>query len=128
MGRGMAADIDRKVDRRLAAPAITVEGVADLAKWLEVTIGARLSAFAGGVSQRELAKIAQGEATPDAEAERRLRNLFAVASLLAARDGAGSAYAWLTEPNPELEGRTPAELLRNGESPEAVWFAASPAF
>jgi hypothetical protein len=31
-------------------------------------------------------------------------------------------------PNPELEGRAPADLLREGESPEPVWFAAAPTF
>jgi hypothetical protein len=57
-----------------------------------------------------------------------LRNLFAVASLLAARDGAGSAYAWLTEPNEDLGGRSPASLLHDGGTPESVWFAAAPTF
>ena len=32
------------------------------------------------------------------------------------------------QPNPELHYRAPAELLREGESPEPVWFAASPTF
>ena len=124
----MSAETDRKLDRQIETPAITVAGVEDLARWLGTTLGPRLSAFAAGVTQRDLAHIAQGEERPDPATEERLRNLFAVTSLLASRDGAGSAYAWLTEPNPDLDERTPAELLRAGESPEAVWFAAAPTF
>jgi|SRR5947209_6688299 len=124
----MTAESDSKLHDRLATPPITVDGVEALAAWLEGTLGARLSAFAAGVTARDLARIAHGEERPDTNAERRLRNVFAVASLLAARDGAGSAYAWLTEPNAELGQRTPAELLHDGQTPEAVWFAAAPVF
>jgi hypothetical protein len=115
-------------DKQIEAPAITVDRVDHLVEWLEITLGTRLSAFAAGISQKDLGKIAHCENQPDGEVERRLRNLFAVASLLASRDGAGSAYMWLTEPNTELAGRTPAELIRDGESPEAVWFAAVPTY
>jgi Protein of unknown function (DUF2384) len=107
---------------------IAVERVDRLAEWLEMTLGTRLTAFAAGLTTRELVKIAHGDEFPHADAEQRLRNLYAVASLLAARDGAGSAYAWLTEPNEELGGRTPAALLHDGGKPEAVWFAAAPTF
>lgn len=99
-----------------------------LAEWLELSLGTRLTAFVVGVSQRDVARIAHGDECPPEDVERRLRNLFAVASLLAIRDGAGSAYAWLIEPNPDLDGRTPASLLHDGAAPEAVWFAAVPAF
>jgi hypothetical protein len=73
-------------------------------------------------------QIAQGHQQPDPDAEQRLRNLFAVASMIAARDGAGSACEFLTEPNADLEGRSPAALLHEGGPPESVWFAAAPAF
>lgn len=109
-------------------PEIAAERIDRLAEWLEMTLGTRLTAFATGLSSRELVQIAHGEARPGPDAERRLRNLYAVASLLAARDGAGSAYAWLTEPNEDLGGRSPARLLHDGRPPESVWFAATPAF
>jgi hypothetical protein len=107
---------------------IAVERVDRLAEWLEMTLGTRLTAFAAGLSTREVVKIAHGDEQPSAVEEQRLRNLFAVASLLAARDGAGSAYAWLTEPNEDLGGRSPASLLHEGGTPESVWFAAAPTF
>jgi hypothetical protein len=115
-------------DKELVAGEIASERVDRLAEWLEVTLGPRLTAFAAGIGTRELVKIAHGEEQPPTEAEQRLRNLFAVASMLAARDGAGSAYTWLTEPNEDLDGRTPASLLHDGGPPESVWFAAAPAF
>jgi hypothetical protein len=115
-------------DKDAPGGEIAVERVDRLAEWLEVTLGSRLSAFAAGLSTRELVRIAQGEEEPAVEAERRLRNLFAVASLIATRDGAGSAYAWLTEPNEDLGGRSPATLLHEGGTPESVWFAAAPTF
>ncbi|MEA2126551.1 MAG: hypothetical protein QOI80_3333 [Solirubrobacteraceae bacterium] len=107
---------------------IVVERVDRLAEWLEVTLGTRLTAFASGLTTRELVRIAHGDAAPRPDEEQRLRNLYAVASMLAARDGAGSAYAFLTEPNEELGGRSPASLLHDGRKPESVWFAAAPAF
>jgi hypothetical protein len=107
---------------------IAVERVDRLAEWLELTLGTRLTAFASGISTRELVRIAHGHEQPAADAEQRLRNLFAVASMIAARDGAGSAYAFLTEPNEDLGGRSPAALLHEGGTPESVWFAAAPAF
>ena len=110
------------------AEQIAIERVDRLAEWLEMTLGTRLTAFASGLTTRELVRIAHGDDEPGAAAEQSLRNLYAVASLLAARDGAGSAYAWLTESNEELGGRSPASVLRDGGMPVAVWFAAAPTF
>jgi hypothetical protein len=107
---------------------IAVERVDRLAEWLEMTLGTRLTAFAAGLTTRELVRIAHGDDQPGPAEEQRLRNLFAVASMLAARDGAGSAYAWLTEAHEDLGGRSPASLLHDGGTPESVWFAAAPTF
>jgi hypothetical protein len=120
-------DEDRK-EAAFGGEEIAVERVDRLAEWLEMTLGTRLTAFASGLTTRELVRIAHGAEEPDRAAEQRLRNLFAVASMLAARDGAGSAYAWLTEPNEDLGGRSPASLLHDGGKPESVWFAAAPTF
>jgi hypothetical protein len=115
-------------DRRIAGREIAVQRIDRQAEWLEVTLGSRLASYAAGLSTTALVRIAHRHEDPEASVEQRLRNLFAVASYLAARDGAGSAYAWLTEPNVELSGRTPADLLHDGSPPEVVWIAASPAF
>jgi hypothetical protein len=99
-----------------------------LAEWLEATIGLRLTAFATNAKQTEIREIAHGDSCPRSELEKRLRNLYAVARYLAVRDRPASAPEWLMAPNPDLSGRAPADLLREGESPEPVWFAAAPTF
>jgi hypothetical protein len=96
------------------------EDLSRLAEWLEMTLGTRLTAFATGLTTRELVRIAHGDAVPDDEVQRRLRNLYRVASLLASREGAGGAYAWLTEPNEELGGRSPARVLHDGRSVDTL--------
>jgi Protein of unknown function (DUF2384) len=115
-------------DRGIAGREIAVQRIDRQAEWLEITLGARLASFAAGVTPRQLTRIAHGEDEPDRDTEERLRNLFAVASYLAARDGGASDYSWLTEPNPELEGQTPAHMLHEGQPPEVVWLAAVPPF
>jgi transcriptional regulator with XRE-family HTH domain len=93
-----------------------------LAEWLEVTLGARLVAYAVGVTPAEIARFAHGE-SPAAEIEQRLRNLYTATWFIASTDGPGTAHDWLMQPKPELENRAPAELLRIGEAPDAAWFS-----
>jgi hypothetical protein len=111
-------------DRRLESAS--VEHIVD---WLQLTLGRKLTAFAAGVrSTSDLGRFAHGDSVPTRETETRLRNLYAVTWLLATRDGGGSAHTWLMEPNSELDGKAPAELLHDGAEPEKVWFAAAPVF
>lgn len=98
-----------------------------IAGWLATNIGTRLVAYAAGMSRAELLRIAHGEGADDADDER-LRNLFAVCSYMAVADGPGTAHDFLLEPNEELDGRAPAELLHDGASPERIWLAAVPTF
>ena len=99
-----------------------------LVEWLEATLGPSLTAFATGTSQADIGRIAHGDSCPAPQLEQRLRNLYAVVRLLTQRDRPDTPHDWLTAPNPQLANRAPAELLREGESPEPVWFAASPTF
>ena len=98
-----------------------------IASWLTTNIGTRLVAYAAGLSRAELMSIVHGDGADDA-ADRRLRNLFAVCSYMAIADGPGTAHDFLLEPNAELNGRAPAELLHDGASPERIWLAAVPTF
>ena len=109
------------------APRVEQERIDRLAQWLEVTLGQRLTAYASGATPEEISHAAHGEGVDD-DLERRLRNLYALTFYIAATDGPGSAHEWLLEPNPELDSRAPVELLHDGQPPEAVWFAAVPAF
>jgi hypothetical protein len=98
-----------------------------LAEWLEVTLGARLVAYAVGVTPAEVARYAHGEA-PAADVEQRLRNLYTATWFIASTDGPGTAHDWLMQPKPELENRAPAELLRGGAVPAAAWFSVQPVY
>jgi hypothetical protein len=98
-----------------------------IAAWLAANIGARVVCYAAGMSRSELMRISHGEgAAPDQDTH--LRNLFAVCSYMSMADGPGTAHDFLLEPNPELDGRTPAEALHDGTPPEKVWMAAVPTF
>ena len=96
-----------------------------LAEWLEVTLGPRLVAYAVGVTPAEVGRYAQGDEEPAIEVEQRLRNLYTATWFIASTDGPGTAHAWLVEPNETLDGRSPAELLRGGESPAPAWFSVA---
>ena len=98
-----------------------------IARWLVTNIGTRLAAYAAGLSRSELIAISHGEGA-DPGADERLRNLFAVCSYMAVADGAGTAHDFLLEPNEQLDGRAPAELLHDGAAPERIWLAAVPTF
>jgi hypothetical protein len=99
-----------------------------VAEWLELTVGPRLAAFAVGVTPSDICRFAHGDDEPAADVERRLRNLYTATWFIASTDGPGSAHDWLVAPNPKLEDRAPAELLRDGEAPAPVWFTVAPAF
>jgi hypothetical protein len=107
---------------------IEEERIDHVAEWLEVTLGMKLTAFAVGCSPGEITRWAHGDDEPAPRTEKRLRNLYAVAWFKVVNDGGGSAQEWLLQPNPELDNRTPAEMLREGEKPESVWFAVAPTF
>src|SRR4051812_4066875 len=95
-----------------------------LAEWLEGTLGPRPVAYAVGGTPSQICRFAPGE-EPGADVEARLRNLYTATWFIASTDGPGTAHDWLVEPNPTLEGRTPAELLRGGQSPAPAWFSVA---
>jgi uncharacterized protein (DUF2384 family) len=99
-----------------------------LAEWLEVTLGPRLVAYAVGVSPSDVCRFAHGDEAPSEDVARRLRHLYTATWFIASTDGPGSAHDWLTLPNPQLDNRAPAELLRDGQSPAPVWFEAATTF
>ena len=110
------------------APRCEQERIDRLAQWLELTLGQRLTAYASGATPEQISHAAHGDEV-EGTLERRLRNLYALTWYLAASDGPGSAHEWLLEPNPELPGsKAPAQLLHDGQPPQAVWFAAAPTF
>jgi hypothetical protein len=101
--------------------------IGEIARWLTSNIGPRLVAYTADTTRATLARAAHDEGVPP-EVDARLRSLYAVLSYLAISDGPGTAHDFLVEPNPDLGGRAPAELLHDGAPAERVWLAAVPVF
>jgi hypothetical protein len=92
----------------------------DVAAELRELLGARLVAYLGGVREtRAVHEWADESRQPSAEVQQRLRLALQVALPIAEADGTEVAQAWFQGLNPELEDRSPARMLRDGEIEEA---------
>jgi len=86
---------------------------------LREILGARLCAYLGSVKEtRAVHQWADGNREPSAEVQRRLRVAFQAAAAIAAADSAAVAQAWFQGLNPQLDDRSPARLLRDGDLDE----------
>ncbi len=82
-------------------------------------LGSKLCAYIGLVKEtRAVHQWAEGERAPSAEVQRRLRVAFQTAAAIAAADGSAVAQAWFQGINPQLDDRSPARLLREGDLDE----------
>ena len=82
-------------------------------------LGARLCAYLGSVKEtRAVHQWAEGSRAPGAEVQRRLRVALQAAAPIAAVDSAAVAQAWFQGLNPQLDDRSPAHLLREGDLDE----------
>jgi hypothetical protein len=82
-------------------------------------LGARLVAYLGSVKEtRAVRQWAEGERAPSEEVRNRLRLALQVALSLAADESREISQAWFQGLNPQLEDRSPARLLREGELEE----------
>jgi len=103
-----------------------------LVQALRDLLGAKLVAYLGGVREtRAVRQWAEGtRAVQDRTDERRLRLAYQIAALIAERDSAGVIQAWFQGLNPQLEDRSPARLLREGDLDEVgpLVLAAARAF
>jgi hypothetical protein len=89
---------------------------------LRQLLGARLVAYLGGV--RETRAVHQwadndGGRRPSAEVQQRLRLALQVALPIAEADSNEIAQAWFQGLNPQLDDRSPARMLRDGDLEEA---------
>lgn len=83
---------------------------------LRELLGRKLVAYLGGVKEtRAVNQWAAGEREPAAAVQARLRLALQLALMIAEADGPRVAKAWLQGLNPELDDRSPARLLREGE-------------
>ena len=86
---------------------------------LREILGLKLCAYLGSVKEtRAVNEWADGVREPSEAVQRRLRLAFQVAEAIAAVDGAEVARAWFQGLNPQLDDRSPARLLREGDIDE----------
>lgn len=83
---------------------------------LRVVLGTRLVAYLGSVREtRAVNQWAEGSREPSAEVQQRLRVALQIALTIAASESEQVAQAWFQGLNPQLDDRSPARLLREGD-------------
>ncbi|ACZ40538.1 MAG: XRE family transcriptional regulator [Sphaerobacter thermophilus] len=119
-----ASDPITQVHRQaVAAPLTEVAGL------LQEVLSRRLTAFIAGVKDgKTVSRWANGEVTEirEHETEQRLRTAYEIAQLLLLHDSPQTVKAWFIGLNPQLDDRSPAEVIREGQLREAL--AAARAF
>jgi hypothetical protein len=86
---------------------------------LREVLGARLVAYLGSVREtRAVNQWADGAREPSADVQRRLRVALQIALTIAASESPQIAQAWFQGLNPQLDDRSPARLLREGDIDE----------
>jgi hypothetical protein len=91
----------------------------DVTTELRELLGAKLVAYLGRVSEtRAVHQWAEGERLPSDEVQQRLRFALRVALPIATADSPAIAQAWFQGLNPQLDDRSPARLLRDGDLEE----------
>lgn len=103
----------------------------EVAGALRTILGLKLCAYLGSVKEtRAVNEWAEDVREPSDMVQRRLRLAFQVAQAIAEVDGPEVARAWFQGLNPQLDDRSPARLLREGDidkvGPEVI--AAERAF
>ena len=83
---------------------------------LNELLGPKLVAYIAGVREaRTVRQWSVGEHEVQAPIPERLRLAFQVAWLIAQHDGASAARSWFQGLNPQLDDRSAARLLREGD-------------
>jgi hypothetical protein len=86
---------------------------------LREILGLKLCAYLGSVKEtRAVNEWAEGVREPSDAVQRRLRLALQVAGAIAEVDGPEIARAWFQGLNPQLDDRSPARLLRDGDIDE----------
>jgi hypothetical protein len=86
---------------------------------LRQILGLKLCAYLGSVKEtRAVNEWAEGVREPSDAVQRRLRLALQVAGAIAEVDGPEVARAWFQGLNPQLDDRSPARLLREGDIDE----------
>jgi hypothetical protein len=91
----------------------------EVVQTLRDLLGPQLAAYLGSVREtRAVHQWADGTREPSAAVQQRLRVALQVAAMLAEAESPRIAQAWLQGLNPQLDDRSPARLLREGDLDE----------
>ena len=86
---------------------------------LRALLGPRLVAYLGSVREtRAVHQWAEGTREPSDAVQQRLRVALQVAAMLTDAESSRIAQAWIQGLNPQLDDRSPARLLREGDVQE----------
>ena len=106
-------------------PGFTAHTLAVRATFPEVVqalrdrLGPRLVAYLGSVREtRAVHQWADGTRQPSDAVQQRLRVALQVAAMLDEQESPRIAQAWMQGLNPQLDDRSPAQLLREGDLQE----------
>jgi hypothetical protein len=91
----------------------------EVAQALRELLGPQLVAYLGSVREtRAVHQWADGAREPSNAVQQRLRVALQVAAMLAQAESPRIAQAWMQGLNPQLDDRSPARLLRDGDVDE----------
>jgi hypothetical protein len=94
--------------------------IAEIAAYLQGSLGQRMAAFLGGLSDaKQIGRYAHADGPePRAAVARRLRHGYKIVRMVSDAYDAETAKAWLFGTNTRLDDHAPIEMLRAAESPE----------
>jgi hypothetical protein len=96
-------------------------GVPSIVTDLRARLGAKLVAYIANVTEtRAVRAWAEGERAPSPNTERRLRLAYMVTVLIDRSEGEGVAATWFQGMNPQLGDRSPARVLHDDRTDEAM--------
>src|SRR5438309_406243 len=101
----------------LAAHTLAVRSTfPEVAVGLRALLGPRLVAYLGSVREtRAVHQWADGVREPSEAVQLRLRVTLQIATMLAETEGPRIAQAWIQNLNPQLENRSPTQLLHKNK-------------
>ena len=104
----------------LAAHTLAVRSTfPEVVGMLRELLGPQLVAYLGAVREtRAVHQWADGTREPSGAVQQRLRVALQVAAMLAEGESPRIAQAWMQGLNPQLDDRSPARLLREGDVDE----------
>jgi hypothetical protein len=98
--------------------------IADIAQFLQETLGQKLVAFIADANDpKTVGQWIKRAHKPRQDAEERLRMTFQIFHLLQNEESPHTVRAWLIGMNPQLDDESPAEVIHAGRLRDA-WVAA----